>query len=74
MIKSYKLKVFANKKKIKELNRHGELFRCVSCGHTGDADVIGAVNIKLRAERVAREHYVPLTSQGLERPIRETAS
>lgn len=48
-------------------NRHGELFQCVSCGHTEDADIVGAVNIKLCAERVAREPYVPLTSLELER-------
>lgn len=30
---------------VSALNRAGELFRCVSCGHTGDADLIGARNI-----------------------------
>lgn len=26
-------------------NRKGEAFRCVSCGHTADADCVGAVNV-----------------------------
>ncbi len=40
-------------------NRQGELFRCIGCGHKEDADVVGAINIKLLAERVARESSVP---------------
>lgn len=31
-----------------ELNRRGELFRCVACGHTEDADGVGAGNIRSR--------------------------
>jgi transposase len=26
-------------------NRKGEMFRCIACDHTGDADFIGARNI-----------------------------
>ncbi|WP_158841582.1 RNA-guided endonuclease InsQ/TnpB family protein [Saccharothrix deserti] len=36
-------------------NRHGEDFRCVSCGHTGHADVVGARNIAHRAGLVLRD-------------------
>jgi hypothetical protein len=32
-------------KTVSNKNREGEKFRCLSCGHTGDADVIGARNI-----------------------------
>ena len=34
---------------VDKLNRSGEVFLCVSCGHKGDADVIGAQNILSRA-------------------------
>jgi putative transposase len=33
------------------LNRRGELFRCAACGHTEDADGVGAGNIRLRTLR-----------------------
>jgi transposase len=33
------------------LNRRGELFRCVACGHTEDADGVGAGNIRSRTLR-----------------------
>ena len=26
-------------------NRTGEVFRCVACDHTGDADIVGARNV-----------------------------
>jgi len=32
-----------------ELNRRGEQFRCVACGHTEDADGVGAGNVRSRA-------------------------
>jgi len=33
---------------VSRLNRKGELFRCVACGHTEDADSVGAGNIRIR--------------------------
>ena len=30
------------------LNRHGEVFLCIACGHAGDADTVGAQNILAR--------------------------
>jgi IS605 OrfB family transposase len=30
-------------------NRYGEMFRCVACDHTSDADFVGARNIRYRA-------------------------
>lgn len=47
-------------------NRQGGLFSCIGCGFTEDADIVGAINIKLLAERVAREQSVPLTKGGTE--------
>lgn len=34
--------------KVSKLNRKGEEFLCVSCGHRGDADTVGAENILAR--------------------------
>ena len=45
-------------------NRQGELFHCIGCGHKEDADIIGAINIKLLAERVARKQSVSLNQTG----------
>jgi len=33
---------------VSRLNRKGELFRCVRCGHTEDADSVGAGNTRIR--------------------------
>ena len=33
---------------VSKLNRKGEQFRCVQCGHAEDADSVGAGNIRLR--------------------------
>jgi IS605 OrfB family transposase len=46
---------------VSKLNRTGENFCCVSCGHTDDADVVGATNIRNRGHRQhePREPTVP---------------
>ncbi len=31
-------------------NRNGKVFHCTCCGHTDDADHVGSINIKARAE------------------------
>jgi len=45
-----------------KMNRKGEEFRCIQCGHKGNADIIGAINILLSG-RVIREPSVPLIAQ-----------
>lgn len=35
-------------------NRSGECFRCVSCNHASDADVVGALNVLARTEDTLR--------------------
>jgi len=37
--------------KVSEKNRKGEKFQCIFCGHTGDADYIGALNILAKTLR-----------------------
>ena len=31
-------------------SRNGKVFHCICCGHTDDADHVGSINIKARAE------------------------
>ena len=42
-------------------NRRGEVFRCVSCNHTDDADTVGAVNILARPVVNWADSMVPLS-------------
>jgi len=35
-------------REVSKENRKGEVFKCISCGYTGDADTVGALNIYLR--------------------------
>lgn len=37
--------------KVSKLNRSGEEFRCIACGHPDDADAVGALNILRRGLR-----------------------
>jgi len=45
-------------------NRQGELFRCIRCGYKEDSDIVGAMNIKLLAERCSQGAVRPLNQKG----------
>ncbi len=44
-------------------NRVAEVFRCVKCNYSADADLVGAVNILARATGNWREYMVPASSK-----------
>lgn len=48
---------------IHKMSREGEIFRCVYCGHTDDADVNASRNILERG--LSREHMVPGSMKAL---------
>ena len=37
-------------RKVSKENRKGEMFKCIFCGYTGDADTVGALNILLKTK------------------------
>lgn len=53
---------------VSKLNRTGESFCCVSCGHTDDADIVGATNIRNRG--ISNTTPGSLRSPGLRMPAR----
>jgi transposase len=50
---------------VDRLNRRGEIFKCISCGFTADADYVGAVNILRRflSTTIPEEPKVPLSAK-----------
>jgi IS605 OrfB family transposase len=50
---------------VDRLNRCGEIFKCISCGFTADADYVGAVNVLRRflSTAVPEELIVPLPAK-----------
>lgn len=47
---SYTSQTCPSCRKVSKENRKGEVFKCVSCGYTGDADTVGALNILLKTK------------------------
>jgi len=47
---SYTSQTCPHCRKVSKENRKGEVFKCVSCGYTGDADTVGASNILLKTK------------------------
>ena len=48
-------------------NRRGKVFRCVTCGHAADADLVGAINIQCAPPKVVvqRGAYSPSCKQNV---------
>jgi IS605 OrfB family transposase len=44
---------------VSKLNRKGEKFKCIACGHTADADHVGSLNVLTRTLQILQEYRVP---------------
>lgn len=51
MIKSYRLKIYANKGKV------GEKFHCIKCGYINHADIVVAINLLERVTRYVGKYW-----------------
>ena len=52
-------------RKVSKENRKGEVFKCVSCGYTGDADTVGALNILLKTKETLGSLQSPRQKAGV---------
>ena len=44
---------------VSKLNRKGEKFKCIACGHTADANHVGSLNVLTRTLQILQEYRVP---------------